>query len=69
MAEVLPENRSMLDVFRDAGFDVVRELEGGELEIRFPIASTGHYRDQVAARNHVAVQASLRPSSSPPAPP
>ena len=60
VAEVLPENRSMLVVFRDAGFDVVRELEGGELEIRFPIASTEHYREQVAARNHVAVQASLR---------
>ena len=65
VAEVLPENRSMLVVFRDAGFDVVRELEGGELEIRFPIASTGHYRDQVAARNHVAVQASLRPFFEP----
>ncbi len=65
VAEVLPENRSMLVVFRDAGFDVVRELDGGELEIRFPIASTGHYRDQVAARNHVAVQASLRPFFEP----
>jgi acetate---CoA ligase (ADP-forming) len=65
VAEVLPENRNMLVVFRDAGFDVVRELEGGELEIRFPIASTGHYRDQVAARNHVAVQASLRPFFEP----
>ena len=40
VAEVLPENRNMLVVFRDAGFDVVRELESGELEIRFPIAST-----------------------------
>jgi len=60
VAEVLPENRNMLVVFRDAGFDVVRELEGGELEIRFPIAKTERYREQVAARNHVAVQASLR---------
>lgn len=65
VAEVLPENRNMLVVFRDAGFDVVRELEGGELEIRFPIASTERYREQVAARNHVAVQASLRPFFEP----
>ena len=60
VAEVLPENRNMLVVFRDAGFDIVRELDGGELEIRFPIAPTEHYRDQVAARNHVAVTASLK---------
>jgi len=65
VAEVLPENRNMLVVFRDAGFDVVRELESGELEIRFPIASTERYRAQVAARNHVAVQASLRPFFEP----
>jgi len=65
VAEVLPENRNMLIVFRDAGFDVIRELEGGELEIRFPIASTERYRAQVAARNHVAVQASLRPFFEP----
>ena len=57
---MLPENRNMLVVFRDAGFDIVRELDGGELEIRFPIAPTEHYRDQVAARNHVAVTASLK---------
>ncbi|HUJ91436.1 MAG TPA: GNAT family N-acetyltransferase, partial [Gaiellaceae bacterium] len=60
VAEVLPENRNMLVVFRDAGFDIVRELDGGELEIRFPIAPTERYREQVAARNHVAVTASLK---------
>ena len=65
VAEVLPENRNMLVVFRDAGFDIVRELDGGELEVRFPIAPTEHYREQVAARNHVAVTASLRPFFEP----
>ena len=60
VAEVLPENRNMLVVFRDAGFDIMRELGGGEVEVRFPIAATEHYRDQVAARNHVAVTASLK---------
>ena len=61
VAEVLPENRAMLTVFRDAGFDVTRELDGGEVEVRFPIAATERYRDQVAARDHTAVATSLRP--------
>src|SRR4051794_8823895 len=65
LAEVLPDNRHMLKVFQDAGFDVVRELDGGEVEVRFPIAATPRYRDVVAARDHVAVHASLRPFFEP----
>ncbi|HEV7133626.1 MAG TPA: GNAT family N-acetyltransferase [Gaiellaceae bacterium] len=61
VAVVLPENRAMLGVFRDAGFDVTRELAGGEVEVRFPIAATEHYRELVAARDHTAVANSLRP--------
>ena len=59
VAEVLHENTAMLDVFRDAGFTVTRAGEAGELEIRFPIAATSGYREQVAERDHVAVRASL----------
>jgi acetyl coenzyme A synthetase (ADP forming)-like protein len=65
VATVLPENRNMLDVFRDAGFNAVRELAGGEVEVHFPIAPTEHYREVVAARDHVAVRASLRPFFEP----
>ena len=65
VAEVLHENSAMLAVFRDAGFTVTRAGEGGELEIRFPIAPTSGYRDQVAARDHVAVHASLEPFFKP----
>jgi len=65
VAQVLPDNRSMLDVFRDAGFDTVRKLAGGEVEVRFPIAPTSRYRERVAARDHVAVRASLRPFFEP----
>ncbi|HET7571916.1 MAG TPA: GNAT family N-acetyltransferase [Gaiellaceae bacterium] len=65
VATVLPENRGMLDVFRDAGFEAVRELAGGAVEVRFPIAPTPRYRDVVAARDHVAVRASLRPFFEP----
>jgi acetyl coenzyme A synthetase (ADP forming)-like protein len=65
VATVLPENRNMLDVFRDAGFNAVRELDGGQVEVRFPITTTAHYRDVVAARDHVAVRASLQPFFEP----
>ena len=61
VAEVLHENNAMLGVFRDAGFAVTRAGEGGAVEIRFPIAPTGTYREQVASRDHVAVRASLEP--------
>ena len=65
VAEVLPENQNMLAVFRDAGFELTRELDGGSVEVRFPIAPTEHYRERVAERNHVAVRASLRPFFEP----
>jgi acetyl coenzyme A synthetase (ADP forming)-like protein len=65
VAEVMHENSAMLGVFRDAGFTVTRAGEGGELEIRFPIAPTTGYREQVAARDHVAVRASLEPLFQP----
>jgi acetyl coenzyme A synthetase (ADP forming)-like protein len=61
VAEVLYENRAMLGVFQDAGFEVARAVEAGEVEVRFPIAPTKGYREQVAARDHVAVRASLEP--------
>ena len=61
VAEVMAGNRPMLDVFTGAGFEVVRELEGGEIEVRFPIAPTAHSRARVEERDHVAVAASLRP--------
>ncbi|HVS85041.1 MAG TPA: GNAT family N-acetyltransferase [Gaiellaceae bacterium] len=65
VATVMPENRGMLDVFRDAGFNAVRELSGGEVEVHFPIAATAQYRDAVAERDHIAVRASLRPFFEP----
>jgi acetate---CoA ligase (ADP-forming) len=61
IAEVLADNDAMLAVFRNAGFDVTRAAAGGEVEIRFGIAPTSGYREQVAARDHTAVRASLEP--------
>jgi acetate---CoA ligase (ADP-forming) len=65
VAEVLPENAAMLNVFRDAGFEVTRTLGGGETEVRFPIAPTEGFRERVDERDHIAVAASLRPFFSP----
>ncbi len=65
VADVLRDNDAMLNVFRDAGFDVTRASSGGELEIRFPISPTSDYREHVAARDHAAVRASLRPFFAP----
>jgi acetate---CoA ligase (ADP-forming) len=65
VATVLAGNSAMLAVFRDAGFEVSRTLEGGEVEVRFSIAATDRFRERVAQRDHVAVAASLRPFFAP----
>jgi acetate---CoA ligase (ADP-forming) len=65
VAEVLPDNRNMLGVFEAVGFELTRELEGGEVEVQFPIAPTERYRERVEERDHAAVTASLRPFFEP----
>jgi acyl-CoA synthetase (NDP forming)/GNAT superfamily N-acetyltransferase len=40
VAEVLPQNRTMLRVFSDAGFSVHREYADGVVHLTFPIAET-----------------------------
>lgn len=65
VAEVLAENRTMLGVFEAAGFEISRELESGEVEVRFPIAATARFEERVAERDHDAVTASLRPFFAP----
>ena len=65
VAEVMPDNRAMLRVFEDAGFDITRESEGGTVEVRFSIEPTERYRERVDERDHVAVVASLRPFFEP----
>ncbi len=65
VAEVLPENRPMLRVFADAGFEVTREVSGGAVEVSFPIRQTEEYRARVDERDHVGVVASLTPFFEP----
>ncbi|MGH3079359.1 MAG: GNAT family N-acetyltransferase [Gaiellaceae bacterium] len=65
VAEVLADNRDMLGVFEGLGFELTRELAGGEIEIQFPIARTERYEARQDERDHVAVTASLRPFFEP----
>jgi len=65
VAEVVPGNAHAAHVFADSGFELTRELAGGEIELRFPIASTGELELHVESRDHVGVVASLRPFFAP----
>ena len=65
VAEVMASNAAALTVFSDAGFELVRELESGEIELRFPIGATGAFSTRVEERDHVAVVASLKPFFEP----
>ena len=65
VAEVMAENRQMLRVFENVGFEATRELEQGEIEVEFPIARTASFFEQVDRRDHAAVRASLEPFFTP----
>ena len=55
----------MLSVFENVGFVPTRTLDGGVVEVKFPIAATEGYQARVDERDHVAVTASLRPFFEP----
>ena len=55
----------MLSVFENVGFVPTRTLDGGVVEVKFPIAPTAGYQARVDERDHVAVTASLRPFFEP----
>jgi acetate---CoA ligase (ADP-forming) len=65
VAVVSAGNAHAARVFADTGFELSRELEGGEIELRFPIAATGELALRVETRDHVGVVASLRPFFAP----
>ena len=44
--DVLPDNRRMLGVFEALGFELTRELAGGEVEIAFPIGRTERFEER-----------------------
>jgi acetyl coenzyme A synthetase (ADP forming)-like protein len=54
LAEVLPSNRSMLEVFQRAGFEVTRRFDEGVMHVEFAIAPTDSEREVVTRREHVS---------------
>jgi len=58
-AEVLPDNSRMIQVFRDAGYRVARELEDGVVSLEFPIDPTDTAIGVMADREHRAEAASI----------
>ena len=66
-ADVLPQNRKMLSVFSDAGFEVRRHFDDGVVALTFRIATTMRSREVLEAREHrseaLSVAALLKPDS------
>ena len=64
-AEVLPQNRKMLSVFSDAGYDVTRHIEDGVVEVGFDIEPTDQSKAVAMSREHRAEALSLRSTLHP----
>jgi acyl-CoA synthetase (NDP forming)/GNAT superfamily N-acetyltransferase len=60
VAEVLPENRKMLDVFTEAGFATTRAVEDGVVMLTVDVTPTERSREVMEAREHRAESESLR---------
>lgn len=58
-AEVLPQNRKMVGVFRDAGYEVSNHYDDGVISLSFDIDPTERSMAVMAAREHRAEAASL----------
>lgn len=53
-AEVLPENRKMLSVFQESGFEVSRRFDDGVVAVEFSIDPTAKVRAVMESREHRA---------------
>ncbi len=60
IAEVLPENRKMVRVFADAGYEVRHHFDDGVISLEFGIEPTTRSMEVVASRERRAEAASLR---------
>jgi acyl-CoA synthetase (NDP forming)/RimJ/RimL family protein N-acetyltransferase len=65
VAEVMPNNRGMLGVFTGAGFSARRSTMDGEVEVMLDLRPTAKLAERMAARDHVAAAASMRPLLAP----
>ncbi len=60
VAEILPENNKMIQVFRDAGYKVAGAYDEGVMHLEFPIDPTDTAIGVMADREHRAEAASIR---------
>ncbi len=60
VADVLPENRRMIQTFREAGYKVVGGFTDGVMRLVFPIDSTDTSVSVMRAREHRAESASIQ---------
>jgi acetyl coenzyme A synthetase (ADP forming)-like protein len=59
-AQVLPENRRMIEVFRESGFPVEMRAEPGAIAVRFPTSLTPAAVERFERREQTAAVAALR---------
>ncbi|MCK0111740.1 GNAT family N-acetyltransferase [Ornithinimicrobium sp. F0845] len=59
-ADVLPQNRKMINVFQDAGFEVEHEFDDGVIAVSFEIEPTDKSRAVELSREHRAESRSMR---------
>nr|WP_269810382.1 GNAT family N-acetyltransferase [Kineosporia rhizophila] len=59
VADVLPRNRKMLTVFREAGYELTSRFDDGVIEVRFTIDPTERSRAVMEAREHRAEARSM----------
>lgn len=59
VAEVLPENARMIQIFREAGYRVAGGFTDGVMRLEFPIDSTETFINVMVAREHRAEAASI----------
>jgi len=59
-ADVLAENKRMMDVFKDYGFHISNELEAGIYHVSFPIARSPGVEKKEEERERTSTLASLR---------
>ncbi|MCD5314191.1 bifunctional acetate--CoA ligase family protein/GNAT family N-acetyltransferase [Kineosporia babensis] len=65
VADVLPRNRKMLTVFREAGYELTSRFDDGVIEVRFTIDPTEKSRAVMESREHRAEARSMERVLSP----
>lgn len=60
VADVLPQNRKMVSVFKDAGYEVTHNFDDGVISLGFDIDPTERSQEVMRAREHRAESASIQ---------